>query len=89
MKRGVGLALLSALLFGLATPASKILLAHLGPLQLAGLLYLGAALGMAIPALRDRAGFVRLDATNTARLAGAVVLGGIVGPVLLLFGLLS
>ncbi|MDX1382592.1 MAG: DMT family transporter [Thermoanaerobaculia bacterium] len=85
--RGVGLAFVSALLFGLATPASKLLLERLGPLQLAGLLYLGAALGMAVPALRDPRGFVGLDVRNGGRLAGAVILGGVAGPVLLLFGL--
>ena len=41
---GLGLALLSAVLFGAATPASKLLLGSLEPFQLAGLLYLGAAL---------------------------------------------
>jgi drug/metabolite transporter (DMT)-like permease len=41
-----GLAILSALSFAIATPASKALLGSLPPFQLAGLLYLGAALGM-------------------------------------------
>ncbi|MEE2777877.1 MAG: DMT family transporter [Acidobacteriota bacterium] len=86
-QRGIGLALASAVLFALSTPASKLLLEYFGPLQLAGLLYLGAALGMAIPAFRDRAGFVSLDRRNASRLTGAVVFGGVVGPVLLLFGL--
>ena len=57
---GLGLALLSAVLFGAATPASKGLLDELEPFQpLAGLLYLGAALGMApLVALQRRAGAV-------------------------------
>jgi drug/metabolite transporter (DMT)-like permease len=83
------LALLSALLFGAATPASKWLLGSQGPFQLAGLLYLGAALGMApLVALERGAGSFRLpDRANAARLAGAVLAGGIVAPVLLLFAL--
>ncbi len=84
------LALLAALLFGAATPASKWLLGSLKPFQLAGLLYLGAALGAAPVALRRR-GRIRLpggaDPRNRVRLLGAVVLGGVVGPVLLLLGL--
>jgi hypothetical protein len=39
----IALAVLSAALFGAATPASKLLLADLTPFQLAGLLYLGGA----------------------------------------------
>lgn len=90
--RAVGLALLSAILFGASTPASKLLLGSLGPFQLAGLLYLGAALGMALPLLRERrrrtaSRLERLDRRNRARLAGAVLFGGIIGPVLLLLGL--
>lgn len=87
---GAALALLSALLFGTATPASKWLLADLGPFQLAGLLYLGAAAATAPAFLRERdgRGFHRqLDLANRWRLAGAVVAGGVLGPVLLLFGL--
>ncbi len=83
------LALLSALLFGASTPASKALLGSLEPFQLAGLLYLGAALGMApVVALERRSGpRLRLDRANGLRLAGAVVFGGVLGPVLLLAAL--
>jgi drug/metabolite transporter (DMT)-like permease len=87
--RPLFLALLSAALFGAATPASKALLTDLSPFQLAGLLYLGAALAVApvawgqgrlrLPAAKDR--------RNRLRLFGAVIAGGIAGPVLLLFGL--
>jgi drug/metabolite transporter (DMT)-like permease len=86
------LALLSALLFGGSTPASKLLLGGLEPFQLAGLLYLGAALGMAPLVARERRSrprraFLALDRPNLLRLAGAVLLGGIAGPVLMLSGL--
>lgn len=86
---GIGLALAAAVLFGASTPASKWLLGSLGAFQLAGLLYLGAALGMAAPLWRERRGAPRpgLDAQNRLRLAGAIAAGGVVGPVLLLLGL--
>ena len=86
---GFLLALLSAVLFGASTPASKWLLGVFEPVQLAGLLYLGAALGMAPAAWLERRGAPsgRLDRANALRLAGAVLLGGVLGPVLLLLAL--
>jgi len=83
------LALLAAALFGMAAPASKQLLHTLNPFSLAGLLYLGASLGL-FPVLIARGEFRRLpgmDRGNLKKLTGAVVLGGIAGPILLLFGL--
>ena len=83
------LALVSAILFGAATPVSKLLLDTLSPFQLAGLLYLGAALGLVPSVIRRRSlgTVIRLTGPNRMRLVGAVVLGGVAGPVLLLFGL--
>lgn len=45
---GVPLALASALLFGASTPLAKLLLGHIEPWMMAGLLYLGAGLGLAV-----------------------------------------
>ncbi len=86
---GVAQALLAALLFGASTPASKWLLATLTPLQLAGLLYLGAALGTALPFARERrrGALQRMSRRNALRLFGAITLGGVAGPVMLLVGL--
>ncbi len=66
---GLLLALLSAFLFGASTPASKVLLGSLQPFQLAGLLYLAAAIGMApVVALERRRGTrVALGRTNAAQ----------------------
>lgn len=85
----MSLALLSAFLFGAATPASKALLASLEPFQLAGLLYLGAGLGMAPLVRREGSNGpgLPLRGSNRWRLAGAVLFGGVLGPVLLLAGL--
>ncbi len=83
------LALASALLFATATPISKLLLHGLTAFQLAGLLYLGAAIGVAPTLFRKerRLSLFKLDRKNTLRLFGAIACGGVAGPVLLLFGL--
>ena len=92
--QAVVLALLSAALFGASTPAAKALLGTIDPTVLAGLLYCGAGIGVA--ALRrflrlarsdDVAAETSLTSADLPWLAGAIVAGGIVGPVLLMFGL--
>ncbi len=91
MPAAVVLAILSAALFGAATPASKVLLDGLTPFQLAGLLYLGAALGV-VPSAGGAGGLrlpARGDRSNRLRLLGAIMAGGIAGPVLLLLALRS
>ncbi len=78
----------AAALFGASTPASKYLLdGQVGPITLAGLLYLGAALATAPFSRSGGAAERRREPTNLRRLAGAVVFGGVLGPVLLLVGL--
>jgi drug/metabolite transporter (DMT)-like permease len=79
--------LLAAALFGASTPAAKPLTHELGPFLLSGLLYLGAAAAVCPWALRGVGSLRRVGAKNQVRLAGAVVFGGILGPVLLLSGL--
>jgi drug/metabolite transporter (DMT)-like permease len=93
LAQPVLLALAAAALFGAATPVSKLLLASISPFQLAGLLYLGAAVGV-LPLLiaEQRSGRPlllpwRMPPRTRPLLLGAVVLGGVVGPVLLLMGL--
>ena len=84
------LALFAALLFGASTPVGKWLLESLPPFQLAGWLYLGAAVGVAPGWLSARARTgtrYRFDKHNMARLTGAIGFGGVAGPVLLLMGL--
>ncbi len=82
-------ALLSAILFGASTPIGKILLDSLPPFQLAGLLYLGAALGVLPFSIRkhNTIEIRNIGKKNIYRLLGAICFGGIIGPVLLLFGL--
>jgi drug/metabolite transporter (DMT)-like permease len=86
---GVQAALAAALLFGAGTPAAKLLLVDASPWMLAGLLYLGSGIGLGLFRLLRRAPRVRLSRRELPPLAGAVFLGGLVGPVLLMFGLLG
>ena len=82
------LALLSAALFGAATPLSKALLSSFGAFQLAGLLYLGAALGASTVAFKKgQTQPWRMGRANIVRLSGAVLIGGVMAPILLLLGL--
>jgi drug/metabolite transporter (DMT)-like permease len=47
-NRGVGLAMLAAVLFGLSAPFAKLLLRDAAPQLLAGLLYLGSGAGLSL-----------------------------------------
>ncbi len=85
---GVAATLGAALLFGAGTPLAKLLLAGTSPWLLAGLLYLGAGLGLTlVRVLRPAAPRARLARGEWPWLAGAVLFGGVVGPVLLMLGL--
>ncbi len=86
-------ALASAALFGISTPAAKVLVGSVHPAVLAGLLYCGAGIGVAalrralLPAVVSRAPEVGLTRSELPWLACAVGAGGVVGPVLLMIGL--
>ena len=81
----------SAILFGLSAPTAKLLLPGASPWLLAGLLYLGAGLGLTLVRLitqtRTATATDRLQRKDLSRLAAIVLAGGAVGPVLLLIGL--
>jgi drug/metabolite transporter (DMT)-like permease len=87
-------ALLSAALFGASTPAAKALLGTIGPAVLAGLLYCGAGIGVALlrrflraPIARGRSAEALLAPRDWPWLAGAIVVGCVFGPILLMLGL--
>jgi drug/metabolite transporter (DMT)-like permease len=86
---GVQAALAAALLFGAGTPIAKLLLEDVSPWMLAGLLYLGSGLGLGAYRVIRRSPRPLLARRELAPLAGAVFFGGLVGPVLLMFGLLG
>jgi drug/metabolite transporter (DMT)-like permease len=95
LRHGALAALLAALLFGISTPLVKILVGGIAPLMLAGLLYAGSGIGLALYRSAHRlaaggssSGFpIRRE--DRLWLAGAIVFGGILGPVLLTSGLIT
>jgi drug/metabolite transporter (DMT)-like permease len=90
--RGIVQALLAAALFGLSTPLAKLLLGRIAPGMLAGLLYAGSGIGLVAWMLwQRRRSSASAEAPLTRRdlpwLAGAVLFGGVLGPLLLMQGL--
>lgn len=91
---GPTFALAAAALFGVSTPFAKLIGEDLNAFLLAGLLYLGSGLGLAVwrygsrgtaEAPREAA----LQRTDVPWMAAVVLFGGVLGPALLMFGLQS
>lgn len=90
VKKYILYAILAAILYAISTPLSKILLTTLDPTFIAGLLYLGAGLGMAL------VGFIRKKVTKAETkkftkkempsILGMIALD-ILAPILLMLGL--
>jgi drug/metabolite transporter (DMT)-like permease len=86
---GVSAALLSAVLFGVTTPVAKQFVAMASPLLVAGLLYAGSGIGVALLRVTQDRGW---KATGLARsdwiwLAASTLSGGVLAPALLMIGL--
>lgn len=91
-RTGVLYALLSAALFGVSTPAAKFLVGSIHPVTLAGLLYCGAGIGVAVlrrflPSVVTGAPEVAVSHAELPWLAGAIGAGGVLGPLLLMTAL--
>lgn len=89
---GIPLALGSAFLFGLSAPVAKMLLVEIDPSVLAGILYLGAGVGLACFTLLRRSLGLPVTEAPLRRgdlpwLAAVIVFGGVFGPLLLMLGL--
>src|SRR4051794_27807129 len=92
MQIGILLALTSAALFGASTPLAKIMLGSVDPWMMAGLLYLGAGLGLAtVHLLRNAWRLPAIEAplrrSDVPWLAIVITTGGVLGPLFLMFGL--
>ena len=82
-------ALAAALLFGASTPFAKALVGAVPPVLLAGLLYAGSGIGLWVVRVARDAGFERtsLSRPEWPWFIGAIIAGGVVGPILLMYGL--
>jgi len=101
LQRYAFLALAAAALFGVSAPLAKLLVADVQPLLLAGLLYLGSGSSLAVAWLvrrarspvQDDAGVdavpreTPLAGADLPWLAGAVLCGGVLAPVAMVWGL--
>ncbi|MBI0582853.1 MAG: EamA family transporter [Methanomassiliicoccus sp.] len=81
----------SAALFGISAPVSKLLVSDISPVALAGLLYAGAFLGLALLRLvsRKRAEEAPLRKRDLPYLFGSILSGGVIAPILLMTGIAS
>lgn len=92
---GAPLAITSAALFGASTPFAKLLLGDgISPWLLAGLLYLGSGIGLSVVHVARRLlGLASAEAplrrADLPWLALVVLSGGLIGPVLLMIGLVT
>lgn len=90
-QRFIHCALLAAFLFALSTPASKYFLNNnASPILLAAIFYLGAAIFL-IPFsyknFKQEKTHLKNNHQDIKKLAGAVLFGGILGPISLLYGI--
>ena len=89
---GVPLAWASAVLFGATAPFAKLLVLSSDPQLLAGLLYLGAGVGLAIgqcarSVLGVEVSEAPLRSADVPWMVAIVALGGVIGPLFLMLGL--
>ena len=89
---GVSLAVGAAILFGITAPMSKLMLGEIDPWMLAGVLYLGAGLGLGAAHWGRRVvGLPSVEAPlrqgDLPWLVLVVLFGGLLGPVMLMLGL--
>lgn len=86
------MAVLAGILFGASVPLSKVMLGSSDPLMLAALLYLGSGLGMVFMRLLLRTGSRPPSESGLKRadapwLLGALAVGGVVAPIVLMLSL--
>lgn len=87
--RAILYAFLAAVFYAINVPLSKVLLNHVGPTTMAGLLYLGAGIGVGLVSLvnkRDREGSERLTRKDLPYAVGMIVLD-IAAPIFLMLGI--
>ncbi|MBL8092437.1 MAG: EamA family transporter, partial [Anaerolineales bacterium] len=84
-------ALTAAIFFGSSAPISKLLLGDISPIFLAGFLYLGSGLGVVLVRLLNQVKVKEKEAgiksDDIKWLAGAIISGGILAPIILMISL--
>lgn len=89
VRRGIPLALGAGVLFGMSAPLSKLIMTTMEPVALAGSLYLGAFLAASAGRLLGvtrRLHGTPLTRRDAPHVVAMVCVGGIVAPVLLMYG---
>src|SRR2546430_5221642 len=91
-RQGALFGLAAALLFAISPPFAKLFLPESGPMVPAGLLYLGAGLGLLLFEMTGRPFHLGVEEAPVRRadaglLAGVIFTGGVLGPFLMLWGL--
>jgi len=88
---GPTLALLSAALFGISPVLTKSVLGEMSPILAAGLLYLGSGLGLLLLLLIQKKNILkelrRLSLSHRIKFLGAILSGGILAPLCLVYGI--
>ena len=91
MIQGPLLATLSAVLFGISPVLCKMVIGEMSPVLLAGLLYLGSGIGLSFVLVRQRINIIReiqsISRIHRLKLLGAVLAGGIIAPLCLVYGI--
>lgn len=86
-------AILAAILFGVSAPLSKILLGNIEPVPLASFLYLGSGIGLFLYQLvnyiivRQNFAEASLSKKDAPWLLGAIIIGGVIAPIVLMLSL--
>ena len=91
MIQGPLLATSSALLFGMSPVLCKMVIGEMSPVLLAGLLYLGSGIGLSFVLIRQRINIFKeirnISPTHQYKLVGAVLAGGVIAPLCLVYGI--
>jgi drug/metabolite transporter (DMT)-like permease len=89
--QGPLLATLSAVLFGISPVLCKLVIGEMSPILLAGLLYLGSGIGLSFVLVRQHINIIRetydISRIHRLKLLGAVLAGGVIAPLCLVYGI--
>ncbi|MHB1350277.1 MAG: DMT family transporter [Desulfobulbaceae bacterium] len=89
--QGPALATLSAVLFGISPVLCKLVIGDMSPVLLAGLLYFGSGIGLSFVLARQRINIVQeirsISRVHQRKLLGAVLAGGVIAPLCLIYGI--